>query len=85
MRVIDIMNKISKGEEIKDFTVDDGSRVFGVIKGLLVDKSNHKIVSWKITDKWLNCKVNFVSEKEDEDLYEYIVDYMNEIIEKIFS
>ena len=84
MKVIDIINKISKGEEIKDFTVDDSDKIFGVINGILVDKSNKKFVSWKVTDEWLNCKVTFVSnEKENEDLDEYIEDYVHEIIKKI--
>lgn len=85
MKVIDIINKISKGEEIKDFTVDDSDKIFGVINGILVDKSNKQIVSWRISDKWLNCKVNFVnSEKDDEDFNEYILNMIHEIIKEMF-
>lgn len=76
--------KLVKEKKIEDFTVDDGDKIFGVIHGLLVDKSNKKIVSWKISDIWLNCKVNFVnSEKEDEDIGEYVENYLDELIKKI--
>ena len=85
MKVIDIINKISKGEEIKDFTVDDGERIFGVINGILVDKVEKQIVSWKISEGWLNSEVNFVNtEKEDEDVHEYIINFIDEIIKEIF-
>ena len=61
MKVLDLFKKIANNEEIKDFTVDDGDVVFGVVDGIIVDKSHKKIAKWIINDKWLNSEVHFVN------------------------
>lgn len=67
MRVIDLFKKIADNEEVKDFTVEDGDVVFGIIDGIIVNKTDKNIARWSITDQWLNSEVHFVKEKKRKD------------------
>ena len=80
MKVIDVFNKVARGEKVKDFTIDDGDRVFGVYEGTIIDKGNNKIINININDAFLNLEVHFrdnVKKVDESDLVlKYIIDLL---------
>lgn len=81
MKVINLFEKIAKNEDVKDFTVDNGNVVYGVIDGIIIDRTNKKISRWNINDKWLNSEVHFVEGKKDKtEIIECLFNLITDII-----
>lgn len=76
MKVIDVFNKVARGEEVKDFTINDGDRVFGVYRGMLIDKSNNQIISIHINDMFLNFEVHFTDNIKEVNFIELAIKHL---------
>lgn len=87
MKVIDLINKIAKGEETPKFYIDDDRYTFYFDKGFLRRikfdiKETDQEVEWNIYPEWLNREVTIIEEeKEIEKLNDYFrgEEWFNEI------
>ena len=67
MKIIDIFNKLAKGEKIPKFRIDDERYIYFEQNGYLMYKKHNdepKYVEWSINDCWLNRKIQIVGDKE---------------------
>ena len=83
MKVIDIMQKLANGENIKKFRINDVN--------YYVDKSNYICeedgtrVEWYIDDAWLNMDAEVIEViEEDKKIRKIKVNYSPDIDEEIF-
>lgn len=94
MKVIDLLNKIANGEEVKFKTKTDDC-IYELTKGAyLYNITNKEETRWFIDERWLNEEVEIIEDKkietidyigygEDGDLQYQIIDKINEIIDKL--
>ena len=85
MKVIDVFNKIARGEKVRDFTVGNGDRIYGVYGGILVDKDPKGISKVRINDMWLNEEVHFKEKNIDICSYDLVTDIMHDVLKDIIS
>ena len=89
IRVIDILNKIANGDEIKPFKLKgaDGIIFFGEC-GKLLYKDDKEMVEWFIYSEWLNQEIEIIEEDkkiekieiyEDEDGHYFLNNRYNKI------
>jgi signal peptidase I len=83
MKVIDVFNKIARGEEIGDFTVGNGDRIYGVYGGILVDKDPKGISKVRINDMWLNEEIHFLKKNIDVCSLDLVIDLMHDLFNDI--
>ena len=93
MKVIDLLNKIANGEEVKFKTKTDDC-IYELTKGAyLYNITNKEETRWFIDERWLNDEVEIIEDKKIENLYYMgedktdklimIRDKINEIIDKL--
>ena len=93
MKVIDLLNKIANGEEVKFKTKTDDC-IYELTKGAyLYNITNKEETRWFIDERWLNEEVEIIEDKKIENLYYMgedktdklimIRDKINEIIDKL--
>jgi hypothetical protein len=69
MKVIDVLNKIAKGEKVKPFEIY-GEKYYVNEEGYINDRDGN--VNWLIYDVWLNQEVEIIEEeKKIEKLDDY--------------
>lgn len=76
MKIIDLLNKIAKGEKVKPFEIY-GEKYYVNEEGYINDRDGN--VNWLIYDKWLNQEVEIIEEeKEIENQFTHIYNCSNE-------
>ena len=74
LKVIDILQKIANGEDNFKFRVRGcvygWGNLFEVKEGTLT--THGELVSWRISDTWLNCEAKIVDNNEEESIEEAI-------------
>ncbi len=64
MKIIDLLNKIANGEEVR-FEVLDTGDIFSLKKGeKLYNETYEEEVDWHIDEDWLNYGVKIIEEKK---------------------
>lgn len=62
MKIIDLLNKIAKGEEVKPFEIY-GEKYYVNEEGYINDRDGN--VNWLIYDEWLNQEVEIIEEEKE--------------------
>ena len=96
MTVIQLLNKIANGEELR-FTIIEADETYKIRKGEILDSETFGDgVQWYIDEKWLNMEVKIIEEDNKIEKLTFgdvdgtpranendIIDKINEIIDKI--
>lgn len=71
IKVIDLLNKIANGEEVKFNVINKGFKTeYYYEKGKPLRYEDDEDVEWRISEDWLNCEVEIIEEdKKIEKLW----------------
>ena len=88
IKIIDLLNKIAKGEEVPHFIIDEQEYYLGAdgfLKELYGDE-----VEWTLDAEWLNTEAEIKEKKKEIEAInicktedEYFIDKINELIEAV--
>ena len=88
IKIIDLLNKIAKGEEVPHFIIDEQEYYLGAdgfLKELYGDE-----VEWTLDAEWLNTEAEIIEEEKEIEAInicktedEYFIDKINELIEAV--
>lgn len=73
MKIIDILNKIANGEEVKFKTIDEQLEYYCKENDFLRDRNNQE-VNWWLDSEWLNKEVEIIEEEKKIEPIEWNID-----------